>query len=113
MLAADETVTSLAVTGGGQGYWLFTNRGRVLPFGDAEFFAFGDAAFRGSMAGLPLDAPVTGMAAYGNGYLLVAEDGGAFSFSDRRFEGGLGDRPPDRPVASVASADSYQGQLFR
>jgi hypothetical protein len=49
-------------------------------------------------------SPVTGMVPYGNGYLMVAEDGGVFTFSDLPFAGSLGARSPIRPVVSVASA---------
>ena len=36
-LAAGERVTSLSATPTGKGYWVFTNRGRALAFGDAPF----------------------------------------------------------------------------
>jgi hypothetical protein len=49
---------------------------------DGGVFSFGDAAFHGSMGGLPINAPVVGMAATpdGGGYWEVASDGGVFSF---------------------------------
>lgn len=40
---------------------------------------------------------------YGNGYLMVGEDGGIFNFSDRQFAGSLGSNPPPVPIVSVAS----------
>ena len=48
--------------------------------------------------------------AFGNGYLMVAEDGGIFTFGDAPFDGSLGDSPPvpahhlgrRRPVAFAA-----------
>jgi hypothetical protein len=43
------------------------------------------------------------MVRYGNGYLMVGEDGGIFNFSDQDFVGSLGANPPDRPVVSVAA----------
>ena len=58
------------------------------------------------MGGVTLNGPVSGMAAHGNGYLLVAEDGGIFNFSDQRFEGSLGASAPAHPVISVAGVDS-------
>jgi len=60
----------------GGGYWLVASDGGI--------FAFGDAAFHGSMGGHFLDAPVVGMAASpdGGGYWLVASDGGIFAFGD-------------------------------
>jgi len=58
----------------GGGYWLTAADGGV--------FAFGDAAFHGSMGGRALSAPVVGMAAdpSSGGYWLVGADGGIFSF---------------------------------
>ena len=58
--------------------------------------------FRGSMGDVRLNKPMTGMVPYGNGYLMVAEDGGIFNFSNRAFVGSLGDNPPARPMVSVA-----------
>jgi hypothetical protein len=43
------------------------------------------------------------MVRYGNGYLMVAEDGGVFTFSDLPFTGSLGGRPPTSPIVSVAA----------
>jgi hypothetical protein len=86
-------VQSLVPDGDGVGYWLVA--------GDGGIFAF-DAAFKGSMGSTPLNRPVTGMVRFGNGYLMVAEDGGIFNFSDKAFFGSLGDHPPARPVVSVA-----------
>ncbi len=158
-LAAGETVTSLSATPTGRGYWIFTTRGRVVPFGDAA--SYGDMAERdaqrarprlhpdavgpgllhggqrrrhlrlrrrplprvhgrherstprcsrwcptatGSATGWspptaasspstprsgarwaaqPLNKPVTGMVRFGDGYLMVGEDGGIFNFSSQ------------------------------
>jgi hypothetical protein len=55
------------------------------------------------MGAVPLSKPVT--VRYGNGYLMVGEDGGIFNFSDRSFSGSLGDHPPARPIVSVAALD--------
>jgi hypothetical protein len=55
------------------------------------------------MGAVPLAKPVTGMVRYGNGYLMVGEDGGIFSFSDLLFAGSLGGHPPARPIVSVAT----------
>ena len=56
---------------------------------DGGVFAFGDAAFLGSMGGKQLTQPVVGMAASpdGKGYWLVAADGGVFAFGDAAFYG--------------------------
>ena len=87
-------VQSLVPDGDNIGYWLVASDGGIFAF---------DAPFRGSMGGAArLNRPVTGMVRFGNGYLMVGEDGGIFNFSDRQFHGSLGDRPPARPVTSVA-----------
>ena len=50
--------------------------------GDGGIFNYGDAVFRGSMGGTPLNAPVVSMAADAStgGYWLVGRDGGVFAF---------------------------------
>jgi hypothetical protein len=55
------------------------------------------------MGGTRLNRPVTGMVRYGDGYLMVGEDGGIFNFSSPPFSGSLGDRPPAHPIVSVAA----------
>jgi hypothetical protein len=50
-----------------------------------------------------LNKPVTGMVRFGNGYLMVGEDGGIFNFSNLPFLGSLGDHPPVEAVVSVAA----------
>ena len=63
----------MAPTPTGHGYWLVA--------ADGGIFAFGDAAFAGSMGGSPLASPVVAMGAVGPGaYRLVAADGGVFCF---------------------------------
>ena len=80
----------------GLGYWFVSSDGGI--------FAFGDAAFRGSMGGSPLNKPIVGMAATpdGGGYWLVASDGGIFAFGDALFEGSLGGLHLTRPVVGMA-----------
>jgi hypothetical protein len=87
-------VRSLVPDGDGAGYWLVASDGGIFAF---------DAPFRGSMGGVRLAKPVTGMVRYGDGYLMVGQDGGIFSFSSLPFVGSLGDHPPARPVVSVAA----------
>ncbi len=74
----------MAATPDGKGYWLAAMDGGV--------FAFGDAAFYGSMGATRLNKPVVGMAATpdGKGYWLVASDGGIFAFGDAPFKGSMG-----------------------
>ena len=87
-------VQSLVPDGDGVGYWLVASDGGVFTF---------ETPFRGSMGNRTLNKPMTGMIPFGNGYLMVAEDGGIFNFSNLPFLGSLGDRPPAEPVVAVAS----------
>ena len=57
------------------------------------------------MGGTQLNRPVTGMVRFGDGYLMVGEDGGIFNFSSQPFSGSLGAHPPARPIVSVAALD--------
>jgi hypothetical protein len=50
-----------------------------------------------------LNAPVTGMVPFGNGYLMVATDGGAFDFSDQPFSGSLVGSGSNQPIVAVAT----------
>jgi hypothetical protein len=86
-------VQSLVPDGDGEGYWLVASDGGIFAF---------NAPFRGSMGSHRLNRPVSGMVPFGNGYLMVGEDGGIFNFSDRPFLGSLGATPPARPVVAVA-----------
>ncbi|MGH8973393.1 MAG: TolB family protein [Acidimicrobiia bacterium] len=87
-------VQSLVPDGDGVGYWLVAADGGAFTF---------ETPFRGSMGGKPLNKPMTGMIPFGNGYLMVAEDGGIFNFSNLPFLGSLGDHPPVEPVVAVAA----------
>jgi hypothetical protein len=55
------------------------------------------------MGGIALNAAVTGMVPYGNGYLMVARDGGVFDFSDLAFSGSLGSSALGNPIVAVAA----------
>jgi len=65
--------------------------GYALVGADGGVFAFGDAGFYGSMAGVHLAAPVVGMASTpdGKGYWLLGADGGVFAFGDAGFYGSM------------------------
>ena len=73
-IALNKPVNGMTPTSDGLGYWFVASDGGI--------FAFGNAAFHGSMGGAPLNAPVVGMATDSatGGYWLVASDGGIFSF---------------------------------
>ena len=72
---------------------------------DGGLFAFGDAAFHGSMGGQPLNQPIVGMAATpdGLGYWEVASDGGLFAFGDAAFHGSMGGQPLNKPIVGMAA----------
>ncbi|MDQ3756702.1 MAG: hypothetical protein M3394_02495, partial [Actinomycetota bacterium] len=62
--------------------------GYVLAASDGGVFAFGARRFRGSAAGLDLNAPVIGIASSPlDGYWLGASDGGVFAFGSAEFRG--------------------------
>ena len=61
-----------------------------LEGADGGVFALG-TSFYGSMGGVPLAAPMVGMAVTPSrhGYWLVARDGGVFAFGDAPFLGAV------------------------
>jgi uncharacterized delta-60 repeat protein len=91
----NAAVQSLVPDSDGVGYWLVASDGGIFAF---------EAGFKGSLGGVKLNKPVTGMVRAGNGYLMVAEDGGIFDFSGdpTSFKGSLGANPPAKPITSVA-----------
>jgi len=105
--AASESLTAPAVgiasTPDGGGYWLASANGGV--------FAFGDATFYNSLAGIRLSAPIVGIASTpdGHGYWLVASDGGIFAFGDAGYYGSMGGHPLTRPVVGIAATPDGHG----
>ena len=87
-------VQSLVPDGDRVGYWLVASDGGIFAF---------DAPFKGSMGDRKLSKPVTGMVPYGDGYMMVGEDGGIFNFSNKPFDGSLGGSPPAKPIVSVSA----------
>jgi hypothetical protein len=88
---------------GAGGYWEVASDGGI--------FAFGDAAFHGSMGGTPLNAPIVGMAATPNGagYWEVASDGGIFAFGGAAFHGSMGGTPLNAPIVGMAATPNGAG----
>jgi subtilase family serine protease len=72
---------------------------------DGGIFAFGDAAFDGSMGGQHLNEPVVGISTTndGDGYWEVAADGGIFAFGDATFDGSVGGTRLVKPVVGMTS----------
>jgi hypothetical protein len=87
----------------GQGYRFVASDGGI--------FDFGSAAFYGSTGGIPINAPVVGMAdtPSTNGYWLVASDGGIFSYGDARFFGSMGGQPLNKPIVGIAKTPNGGG----
>ncbi len=99
----NSPIVAMAATPDGKGYWNVAADGGV--------FAFGDAAFHGSMGGQPLVRPIVGMATTpdGKGYWEVASDGGIFAFGDAGFHGSMGGQPLTSPVVGIASTPDGRG----
>ena len=86
----------MAATPDGEGYWLVGADGGV--------FAFGDAAFYGSLGAVKLDGPIVAITPTpdGKGYWLAALDGGVFAFGDAGFDGSMGAVTLARPIVGMA-----------
>jgi hypothetical protein len=86
-----------------ESYWLVAADGGV--------FSFGGAGFYGSMGGMPLNAPIVGMASgVGDaGYWLVGADGGVFTFGNADFYGSMGGTPLNQPVVGIAATPDGKG----
>ena len=93
----------MASTIDGQGYWLVSSDGGI--------FTYGDAAFSGSVGGLPLQAPIVAMtsAPGGGGYWLVASDGGIFNFGSVTYYGSTGGMPLSAPIVGMDRTADGQG----
>lgn len=93
---APPATTGMASTPDGGGYWIVDAKGGVIPRGNAVGY--------GSMAGQPLNAPISHIVSTpdGKGYWLVAADGGTFSFGDAHFFGSMGGQHLNAPVVDLA-----------
>jgi glucose/arabinose dehydrogenase len=101
--AAPTGVQGIARTASGFGYWLASDKGKVL--------AFGNASHHGDVSTFTLNKPIAGIAATpsGAGYWMVATDGGVFGFGDAQFYGSTGGMPLNKPVVGIASTPTGKG----
>ncbi|MCB0993427.1 MAG: lamin tail domain-containing protein [Acidimicrobiales bacterium] len=105
-----ESIIGLSVRPDVDGYWLFTNRGRVFPFGAAVSF--------GDTSAIELAAPMISAIAMpdGLGYYMVAEDGGIFTFGSAVFYGSVPQILPgvtlDAPVIGIVPSPTGKGYLL-
>jgi hypothetical protein len=99
----NQPIVGMASTANGGGYWNVAS--------DGGLFAFGNAAFFGSMGGHPLNRPIVGMASTraGHGYWEAASDGGLFAFGDAGFYGSTGSLLLNKPVVGMASTPDGRG----
>jgi uncharacterized delta-60 repeat protein len=84
--------------------------GYVVARADGGVSAFGAAGGCGSLAGLRVEHPITGIAADpdGSGYWLVADDGGVFAFG-APFVGSTGSVRLNRPIVGMAADPDGSG----
>ena len=81
-----------------EGYWMDATDGGI--------FAYGTAAFAGSMGNKHLNRPIVGMAETNDdkGYWMVASDGGIFAFGNAQFSGSMGNKHLNAPIVGMAAA---------
>jgi len=94
---------AIASTSTGDGYWVAAEDGGV--------FAFGDAAFYGSIGSTTLNQPIVGIASTpsNRGYWLVGRDGGVFAFGDAEFYGSASPTNLNQPIVGIAAAAGGTG----
>jgi hypothetical protein len=95
----------VAFTPSGNGYWLTQSDGGI--------FSYGDAAFKGSLGGIALNAPIVGIASHPTemGYWLVGADGGVFSYGVPFF-GSAGALKLNKPIIGIISSKTGNGYLL-
>jgi hypothetical protein len=73
---------------------------------DGGVFAFGDAHFRGSLAGVRLNSNIVGIAAApaGTGYWLVAANGRVFPFGNASYSGSVARPPVNQRIVGISRA---------
>jgi hypothetical protein len=90
---------------------VFPQGGYYIAFDTGYVTAFGSAQNKGQMGGMPLNAPIVGMASTprGGGYWLAAADGGVFAFGDATFHGSMGGVRLNRPIVGIAATPDGNG----
>jgi hypothetical protein len=100
------------------GYWLASSDGGVFNLGARETVTasgpvpgYAALPFYGSAAGLPLRAPIVGIAGLptATGYWLAGADGGVFSFGGAGYYGSLGATHLDAPIVGIAATPDGRG----
>jgi uncharacterized protein YkwD len=101
--SADDEVAGVAMNPTGPGWW--------EAHADGEVVAREGAPDLGTLAGIPLNAPVVGLAATprGDGLWVVASDGGVFTLGAARFFGSAGAIPLAAPVVGLAPSPGGDG----
>lgn len=104
--ASVATVSIIDNDGPGDGYWLAATDGGV--------FAYGGAAFYGSMGGQRLNGQVVDVVSNesGDGYWLIGSDGGVFAFGNAAFHGSTGGLKLNSPVLGGARTPGSGYWLF-
>jgi hypothetical protein len=105
-LELGERVTSISAHPTiGAGYWVFTNRGRAIPFSVPDY---------GDVHAMTLNGPVidSTVTPNGAGYYMVASDGGVFSFGNAVFKGSTGDIRLNSPAVGLVPDPDGVGYWF-
>jgi len=91
-----------------------TNNGYILAASDGGIFAYGTAAFHGSMGGITLSAPVVGVSSITSngtdtGYYMVGSDGAVYAFGSAQYKGGANSPNTGNTGSFVAIAADPNG----
>lgn len=98
------SATTFGIRPDGEGYWVISSEGHVVPFGETT-------PYYGSAANILLNNIMTGMAVTpdGDGYWLVGEDGGVFAFGAAPFEGSVPPVDLNAPASEIESTPTGLG----
>ena len=99
----------ISSTSDGLGYWIASDGGYVLNYGDAPFWGSFPLLF--SPPGAPQYLPVIGVSGTpdGKGYWMAGYDGSLFAYGDARFYGSMGSAHLNKPIVGMASTADRQG----